>query len=151
MGVKVVCRNKKARFDYFVLDKFEAGMSLLGSEVKSLRDGGANLKDSYVTIEKNELILQNAHISPYKSSSYNNHEPERRRKLLMHKKEILRLKSKLQEKGLGLVPLAIYFKQGKAKAELGLVKGKKKYDKREAIKAKAAGEKIRKTMVKKIQ
>jgi len=134
MSIKIVTENKKAGFDYHILDKYEAGMLLKGSEVKSLRAGGCNLKDSYISFQGMELFLQKAHISPYKSSSYNNHEPERLRKLLLNKNEIKKIISAISEKGMSCVPLKVYFKDGLAKIEIALVKGKKKGDKRESIK-----------------
>ena len=132
--IKIVCQNKKARHDYHIIEVIEAGMVLLGTEVKSLREGRANLKDSYARIRDGELYLVQAHISPYSHASYDNHDPERVRKLLVHKRELKRLTGKTQEKGLTLVPLKIYFKDGKAKVELALASGKKSYDKRETLK-----------------
>ena len=135
-NIKVVCQNKKARHDYEILEVIEAGMVLLGTEVKSLRQGRANLKDSYARIKDGELFLMQSHISPYSHAYYDNHEPDRVRKLLVHKREIKRLQGKTQEKGLTLVPLKIYFKDGKAKVELALARGKKIHDKRESLKRK---------------
>jgi SsrA-binding protein len=132
--IKIVCQNKKARHDYHIIEVIEAGMVLLGTEVKSLREGRANLKDSYARVRDGELYLVQAHISPYSHASYENHDPERVRKLLVHKRELKRLTGKTQEKGLTLVPLKIYFKEGKAKIELALASGKKSYDKRETLK-----------------
>jgi len=132
--IKIICQNKKARHDYHIIEVIEAGMVLLGTEVKSLREGRANLKDSYARIRDGELYLVQAHISPYSHASYDNHDPERVRKLLVHKRELKRLTGKTQEKGLTLVPLKIYFKDGKAKIELALASGKKSYDKRETLK-----------------
>lgn len=134
MGIKIIVQNRKAFHDYTVLDTFEAGIVLRGSEVKSLRDGHAQLKDSYVIFEKDELWLLNTHISVYAASSYNNHTPERRRKLLMHRREIDKIIAQIKEKGLTVVPLKLYFKEGKVKAEIALVKGKKSHDKRDSIK-----------------
>jgi len=134
-GIEIVAENRKARFDYSILDTYEAGLELKGSEVKSLRNGQCQLKDSYVVFVGNQMYLQNAHISVYAASSYNNHEPERRRRLLMHRHEIDRLSGQVQEKGLTLVPLKIYFKDGRAKVEIALAKGKKAHDKRESIKS----------------
>ncbi|MFZ5897649.1 MAG: SsrA-binding protein SmpB [Bacillota bacterium] len=133
MADKVVCENRKARHDYFILETHEAGMVLTGTEVKSLRAGKGNLKDSFARVENAEVWLHNMHISPYEQGNRFNHEPKRPRKLLMHKGEIMRLLGKTREKGLALVPLKVYFKNGKAKVELALVKGKKLYDKREDI------------------
>ena len=134
--IKVVCQNKKARYDYQILEVIEAGMVLLGTEVKSLRQGRANLKDSYARVKDGELFLMQSHISPYSHAYYDNHDPDRARKLLVHKREIKRLQGKTQEKGLTLIPLKIYFKDGKAKVELGLARGKRTYDKRETLKRK---------------
>jgi SsrA-binding protein len=134
--IKIVCQNKKARHDYHIIEVIEAGMVLVGTEVKSLREGRANLKDSYARIRNGELYLVQAHISPYSHAHYDNHDPERVRKLLVHKRELKRLTGKTQEKGLTLVPLKIYFKEGKAKVELALASGKKSYDKRETLKRK---------------
>lgn len=140
----VVTKNRKAKHDYFIKDKYEAGIVLKGSEVKSLRMGTANLKDSYAEITDNyEIYLHNSHISKYKHASHNNHEPERKRKLLMHKNQIKRLDRQVNKKNYTLIPLMIYFnKQGVAKVELALAQGKKKYDKRESIKEKEAKQKI---------
>ena len=138
MGIRVVCRNKKAYHDYAIESKFEAGMVLSGPEVKSLRAGKANLKDGYVQIDENgEAILHNVHISPYSHATHNPNAPLRVRKLLLHKRELRKLIGKLQEKGLALIPLSIYFNdRGKAKVELGLARGKKLYDKRANLKKK---------------
>jgi SsrA-binding protein len=135
-GIKVVATNKKAKRDYFIDDVFEAGLVLEGTEVKSLREGRVNLKDAYARIKNGEVFLISAHISPYAFGTHKNHDPERERKLLLHRREIRRLYGKTQEKGFTLVPLSIYFKNGRAKLELGLGRGKAKYDKREAIKKK---------------
>jgi SsrA-binding protein len=137
-GFKVVCRNKRARFDFELESRFEAGMVLTGSEVKSLRSGKANLTDAYAKIENGELYLHKAHISPYPFAHYDNHDPERKRKLLLNKKEIRKLYGKVQEKGQALIPLAIYFKNGWAKVELALARGKKSYDKRQTMKERDA-------------
>lgn len=130
---KTICINRKARFDYNIEEKYETGIVLTGGEVKSLREGRANLKDSYGRIDKGQLFLLNAHISDYKPAHYFNGDPTRTRKLLMHKKEILRLMGKVQEQGLTLIPLRLYFKNSRAKVELALARGKKVYDKRETI------------------
>lgn len=126
--------NRRARHEYHIEETFEAGIALLGSEVKALRQGKANLKDSYGRLEGNEVWLWNAHISPYGPASQFGHEPTRTRKLLLHRGEISRLNGKVKERGLTLIPLRLYFKNGRAKVELGLARGKKQYDKREAIK-----------------
>lgn len=136
--VKIVAVNRKARHDYFIDDEFEAGMVLKGTEVKSLRDGRANLKDSYARIKNGEVFVYQLHITPYAYAYYDNHQPERPRKLLLHKREIKRLYGKLNEKGFSLIPLKLYFKNGRAKLALGLARGKKKYDKREEIKRRDA-------------
>lgn len=136
MGIKIIADNRKAYFDYEILEKFEAGMVLLGSEVKSIRAGNLNLKDSYVSFRNGEAFLQNAHISEYMASSYNNHHPERLRKLLLNKGEIHKIMGRVQEKSLSCVPLKMYFKGGRIKLEIGLGKGKKRHDKRESIKNK---------------
>lgn len=132
-GVKVITTNRKARHDYQILETVEAGISLLGTEVKSLRAGRANLKDSYAEIRDGEMFLVGAHISPYEEGNRFNHEPERQRRLLLHRREIIRFGTKVREKGLTLVPLRMYFKANRAKVELGLARGKRAYDKREAI------------------
>lgn len=134
MAKKYVCRNKKAAFDYYIEEKFEAGMVLLGAEVKSLRDGRANLVDSYARVKKGELYLYNMHISPYPFAHNMKLEPDRRRKLLMKKREIKKLIGKTEEKGYSLIPISVYFSGGWAKIELALAKGKRKIDKRHAIK-----------------
>jgi len=136
MGEKLICQNKKAWHNYSVEEKYEAGISLLGSEVKSLREGRANLGDSYGNIKNGEIFLVDAHISPYSHANQLNHDPLRTRKLLLHKKEIRRLIGKVQERGYTLIPLRLYFSDGRAKVELGLAKGKKLYDKRESLKRK---------------
>jgi SsrA-binding protein len=136
MGEKLICNNKKAYHDYFVEEKFEAGMVLFGTEVKSLRQGKANLNDSFVQIKNGEAFLNNLHISPYEFGNRENQDPDRLRKLLMHKKEIVKLFSKIREQGYTVIPLRLYFKNGMVKAELGLAKGKKLYDKREDLKKK---------------
>ncbi len=131
---KTVCQNRKARHDYFILDKFEAGMVLQGTEVKSLRLGRAHLRDSYAKIKNGEVFLHNMHIGACPFSAYGNHDPLRPRKLLLHKREIKRLTGKVEEKGQSLIPLNVYFSdKGKAKVTLALAKGKRKYDKRHAI------------------
>ncbi len=130
-GEKLIASNKKALHDYFIVQKFEAGLMLTGTEVKSLRDGKANLKDSYVIFKDDEAFLFGAHISPYSHGNLQNHEPERTRKLLLHRREIDKMKVQTTEKGLSVVPLRLYFKGSKVKAEVAIVRGKKQYDKRE--------------------
>jgi SsrA-binding protein len=132
-GLKVIATNRKAHHDYTILDRIEAGIALQGTEVKSLRAGRVNLKDSYAEIRDGEMFLIGVHISPYEQGNRFNHEPERDRRLLLHKHEILRLGIKTREKGLTVVPLRMYFKSRRAKVELGLVRGKRSYDKRRAI------------------
>jgi SsrA-binding protein len=143
---KAVCVNRKARHDYFIEETYEAGLVLRGSEVKSLREGKANLKDSYARILKGEAFLLNAHISPYPAANQFNHEPTRNRKLLLHKQEIRRLTGKVMERGLTLIPLKLYFKNGRAKVELGLARGKKLYDKRETLRRKVAQREIERSL-----
>jgi SsrA-binding protein len=132
-GIKIIAENRKARFEYFIEDKFEAGLALQGTEVKSLRRGRCNLRDSYARIHNGEVWVHNMHIGLYPHAYYNNHEPRRTRKLLLHKSEIKKLTGKVNESGFSLIPLRIYFKNGKAKLLLALAKGKKKHDKRETI------------------
>ncbi len=140
---RVAATNRKAFHDYFIEERFEAGIVLQGTEVKSLRDGRANLQDSYASARDGEVYLYNCHISPYSHGNIMNHDPTRPRKLLLHKKEINKLMGKTQQKGLTLIPLRIYFsKRGHAKVELGLAKGKKLYDRRESIKAREAGREV---------
>jgi SsrA-binding protein len=131
--VRVIARNRKASFLYEIIDKMEAGIALLGSEVKSLRSGKVTLTEAYAAPHGQELFLHNLHIPPYSQATIETHDPLRRRKLLMHRRQIRRLLGKVQERGLTLVPLQIYFRGGHAKIELALVRGKHKFDKREAI------------------
>ncbi len=142
MGEKLICQNKKAFHNYFVEEKYQAGISLLGSEVKSLRDGKVNLGDSYGDIKRGEVFLVDAHISPYAQANRLNHEPLRTRKLLLHKREIRKLIGKVEQRGYTLIPLRLYFVQGKVKVELGLAKGKKLFDKRETLKKKTMDREI---------
>lgn len=125
--------NRKAKYDYEILDTYEAGIVLTGTEIKSIRQGSANLKDSYATIKNNEAYLLNMHISHYKEGNIFNHDETRTRKLLLHKKEILKIRDKIEIVGLTLIPIKLYFKKNKAKILLGIARGKKEYDKREAI------------------
>ena len=131
--IKLVCRNRKAYFEYHIDDLYEAGLVLKGTEVKSLRLGKANIQDSFARFRDGEIFLLNAHISPYPHAAGENHEPTRPRKLLLHRREMKRLLGKLTERGYTLIPLKLYFKNEHAKVELGLAKGKKKFDKRETI------------------
>jgi len=137
-GEKLIASNRKAFHEYFVLQKLEAGIALTGTEVKALREGLVNLKDSYVNFERGEAFLFGMHISPYTHGNRQNHEPERTRKLLLHRREIEKLRVQLVEKGLTIVPLRLYFKGGRVKAEIAIVRGKKLYDKRETEKRKDA-------------
>ena len=133
-AVKPIARNRKAFYNFEILDKWEAGIELRGTEVKSLRDSQVQMADSYARIEEDEIYLVGLHISPYDKTAYDNHEPTRKRKLLLHRREIKRLTVKVNERGLTLVPLSLYFRRGLAKVELGLVRGKRQHDKREDIK-----------------
>lgn len=137
-AIKIVCENRKARHDYFIHETYEAGLELQGTEVKSLRAGRANLKDSYAVVKNGEVFVEHMHISPYEQGNIFNHDPLRPRRLLLHKAEIVKLFSRTREKGYTLVPLKIYFKRGRAKLELALASGKHNYDKRADLQAKAA-------------
>ena len=137
-GIKIVARNRKARHDYELLEKVEAGIVLTGTEVKSLRNGKANLEDSYAEIDRDEVWLLGCDIPEYLQANRMNHVPKRKRKLLLHRREIDKLATKSNEKGLTLVPLSIYFKKGMAKVELSVARGRKTYDKREALKKQEA-------------
>ncbi|MFN3453312.1 MAG: SsrA-binding protein SmpB [Pseudobdellovibrio sp.] len=143
MGILIIQENKQARFDYFITETFEAGLVLTGSEVKSLRAKQIQFKDSYIAFIRDEAFLQNAHIAEYRASSYNNHQPERLRKLLLNRKELDTINGSLREKGLTCVPLKIYFKDGRVKLEIGLAKGKKLHDKRETIKKRDVDQQLR--------
>lgn len=133
MSIKTIATNRKAYHDYHILDTYEAGIVLTGTEIKSIRAGRVNLRDSYATVRDGEVWLINAHIAPYSHGHRENHEPRRDRKLLLHRREINRLIGKVQEKGWTMVPLRLYLKNNRAKVELALVRGKKQYDKRKAI------------------
>ena len=133
-GLKIICNNRKAKFNYFFNDFFEAGIALKGSEVKSLRDGKANISEAYAIDEQGEIFLLNSHIPSYKESSYNNHDPKRNRKLLLNKREINKLIGKVNREGYTLIPTKLYFKKGRAKIEIAVAKGKKHYDKRQVKK-----------------
>ena len=137
-GTKLITENRQAKHEYFILDSFEAGIALTGTEVKSIRHGSVNLKDSWCSIENGELLVKQMHISPYEKGNIFNQDPLRVRRLLMHKAEINRLFGKLKQEGLTLVPLSLYFKDSLVKVQLGLCKGKKLYDKREDAAKKAA-------------
>lgn len=134
MDIKVVSTNKKARFEYFIQETFEAGLVLKGTEIKSIRNGQISLQEAYVRTDGKEIWLVGAHVAPYEHASAFQHDPKRDRKLLMHKKEIRKLFDEIRIKGMTIVPIRVYLKGGKAKLEIGLAKGKKQYDKRESIK-----------------
>lgn len=134
--IKIICKNRQARFNFHIEETMEAGISLLGSEVKSLRAGKANLSDAHGKIRDGEVFLVDAHISPYAQANRENHDPLRPRKLLLHKRQIKKLVGKVNERGFSLIPLKLYFKNGKVKVDLALAKGKKAFDKRESIKKK---------------
>ena len=146
MNTKTVATNKKAYHNYFIGDSIEAGIVLTGSEIKSVRDGRVNLGDAYVRPEKGEMWLYNAHIARYEASSYMSHEPLRPRKLLLHRKEIAKLLSRVQERGYTIVPLKIYLKNRRAKVEIALARGKRQYDKRETIARREADRQIRRAL-----
>ncbi|HEX3035629.1 MAG TPA: SsrA-binding protein SmpB [Thermodesulfobacteriota bacterium] len=143
---KIVCQNPTAHRDYFLEEKYEAGIELQGSEVKSLRDGKASVKESFGMIQDGEVFLVNSYIAPYESANIFNHDPRRNRKLLLHKREINRLIGKTQIRGYTLIPVRIYFKNGRAKVELALAKGKKFFDKREDIKKREADREMEKAL-----
>ena len=145
-GIKIIAENRKAFHDYFIDERFEAGIALSGTEVKSLRAGKVNLRDSYCQVKDGEMYLIGVHISPYEQGNRFNLDPDRTRKLLMHKKEIIRLYSKTKEDGLTLVPTKCYFKDSKVKFEIGLARGKKDYDKREVLAKKQANRDIDRAM-----
>jgi len=147
--IKIISENRKARHDYHILEEIEAGLVLRGTEVKSLRAGRANLKDAYGRFNNHgELYLYQMHINPYTHAHYDNHEPERPRKLLLHKSELKKLYGKIREKGCTLVPLRIYFKSGKAKVAIAIARGKRSYDKRDAIKEREVKREIDRAMKK---
>lgn len=146
-GVKVICRNKRATFDYEIIDKLECGVVLVGTEVKSLREGHASLEDAYARIEGGEVWLIGAEIPEYPFGNRLNHKPKRTRKLLLHRREIARFAGKATQKGFTLVPLRLYFKDGKAKVEIAVVRGKQRHDKREAQKKAEATREMRRAMV----
>ena len=145
-GIKQAATNRKALHDYFVLERFEAGVELFGTEVKSILAGTVNLKDSFCTVKNGELFAHGIHISPYEHGSYYNRDPDRPKRLLMHKREILRLNARVMQDGLTLVPLSLYFKDSRVKVELGLCKGKKLYDKRDAAAERSAKREIDRTI-----
>jgi SsrA-binding protein len=145
-GEKLLASNKKAFHDYFILERLEAGIALQGTEVKSIRDGKINLKDSYALVRGAEAYLLNCHVSPYSHGNRENHDPTRARKLLLHRSEIRKLIGKTQEKGLTLLPIRVYLKRGRVKVELGLARGKKLHDKRETERRKEADREARAAM-----
>jgi len=140
--IKIIVTNRKANFEYEIISRYEAGLVLMGTEVKSLRAGKANLQEAYGRIKNDEVWLINSHINEYNFGNINNHEPTRSRKLLLNKKEIRKIKQLLQEKGLTLIPLKLYFKDSLVKAEIGIARGKKLYDKRESIKKRETERKL---------
>ena len=142
VGKKLIAQNKKGRHDYFIDEVFEAGLVLIGTEVKSLRAGRATLTDGYASVEDGELWLSGVHIPEYNEGSWTNHEPRRKRKLLLHKREVSRLIGTLKEGGLTLIPLSLYFKDGKAKVEMALARGKKAHDKRATLMEKQANREV---------
>lgn len=145
-GTKLITSNRQARRDYFILDTFEAGLVLQGTEVKSLRDGKASLAEAYARMNGDEIFLVGCHIPEYKHGNRQNHDPTRPRKLLLHRKEIERLRGKMQEKGLTLVPLKLYWRRGRAKLQIGLAKGKRDYDRRQDTLKREAGREIERAM-----
>jgi SsrA-binding protein len=140
---QTIADNRKAHHDYHLLETFEAGVALLGTEVKSIREGGANLRDSFARIESGEVWIYNVHISPYRNRGYSDHDPKRRRKLLLHRQEIRKLIGKTVERGMTLVPVRMYLKNGRVKVAISLAKGKKEHDKRETIKRREADRETR--------
>ncbi len=145
-GRKVIASNRRARHDYAVIDSYECGIVLVGTEVKSLRQGKAQLQEAYARIEKGQLVLHGCHIDPYDKAAGTNHDPLRERKLLVHKRELKKLADETRERGVTLIPLAIYFKNGRAKLELGVGKGKQQHDKRASIKKKEMDKDVRRAM-----
>jgi SsrA-binding protein len=145
-GRKIVAQNRKARHDYAIEDTFEAGLVLTGTEVKSLREGRASLVDGFATIDDGEVFLRGVHIPEYTQGSWTNHEPRRTRKMLLHRAEIIRLIGKTKESGLTLVPLTLYFRDGKAKVEVALARGKRSYDKRQDMARRDADREVRKAL-----
>ncbi|PKO18620.1 MAG: SsrA-binding protein [Chloroflexi bacterium HGW-Chloroflexi-10] len=132
-NIKVISKNRKATFEYFLLESFEAGLSLQGSEIKSIRAGQVSITEAFIQIENMEAWLMNAHIAPYESASYFNHDPKRKRRLLLHKKEVSKMWNEVRQKGVTIVPVKLYIKNGLAKIEIAIAKGKKLYDKRDSI------------------
>ena len=145
-GTKQVAQNKKAFHEYYILEKFEAGIELFGTEVKSIRQGNVNLKDSFCIVKKGELFAQGMHISPYEKGNIFNRDPMRPKRLLMHKREIMRLYGRIKQDGLALIPLSMYFKDSRVKLELGLARGKKLHDKRESAATKSSEREMERAM-----
>ena len=145
-GIKIAAQNRKAHHDYFVEDRYEAGIELFGTEVKSIRQGTLNLKDSYCTVKNGELFVHSMHISPYEKGNIFNRDPDRPKRLLMHKREIRKLYALQKQDGYALIPLSLYFKDSRVKVELGLCKGKKTYDKRDAIAERDAKREMQRAM-----
>lgn len=145
-SIKTIAENKKARHDYFIIESFEAGIELVGTEVKSIRQGGVNLKDSWCSIDDGEIFVKGMHISPYEQGNIFNRDPYRVRKLLLHKKEILRLFGKVKQEGLTLIPISLYLKGSKVKIQLGLCKGKKLHDKRDDMASRDSKREIERTL-----
>jgi len=143
LAQKIIADNRKAQHDYHLLESFEAGVALLGTEVKSIRERGANLRDSFARIEAGEVWVYNIHISPYRNRGYSDHDPKRRRKLLLHRQEIRKLIGKTTERGMTIVPVRMYLKDGRVKIAISLAKGKKAHDKRETIKRREAARETR--------
>lgn len=141
---KVICQNKKAHHDYFIEDTYECGISLLGTEIKSIRLGKVSINEAYCYVEKGEMLISGMHISKYEQGNLFNHDPDRLKKLLLHKKEIIRLQTKVMREGYTLIPLSVYLTKGRCKVELGLAKGKKLYDKRESLKEKTINREMEK-------
>lgn len=148
MSIQIITINKKASFQYELKEKFQAGLVLLGSEVKSLRKGACQLKDSYIAFIREEAFLQKAHISPYKQALNGGHEPERKRKLLLNKKELKRIRGLIEQKKMSCIPIKIYFQKGFAKLEIAMALGKSKYDKRQSLKKKQANREIERALKK---
>lgn len=146
MNTKTISENRQARHEYFILESFEAGIELFGTEVKSIRQGGVNLKDSWISIDGGEAYIKNMHIAPYEKGNIFNRDPYRVRKLLMHKKEILKLFGQVKQGGLTLIPISLYFKGSRVKVQVGLCKGKKLHDKREDIAKRDAGREIQRAI-----
>lgn len=145
-GDRAIVRNRRARYDYDILDEIEVGIALLGPEVKSLRAGKASMADSYAVVRRGEVFLRNLHISPYANAGNANGDPMRERRLLLHRREIDRIEGKLGESGVTLVPLSLYWKGGRCKVELGLVKGRRRYDKRQAIRTREENREVQRVM-----